>query len=165
VLAETPYINGPWYWQWAWRNMGLIQTLLFLASPLMLFLLALSLMEKEDANAKVRLVLLLLVASNFMMQIMAMMAEPASPSLIREIVASPTATSFYTDALRIQDLKDWMSRYHEAKLHLHSSTHPPGPILFYYGSVSLLGPYYGAYAGAFAIGFVSSLGEIGRAHV
>ncbi len=45
---------------------------------------------------------------------------------------SPIATSYYTDALRIDDLGTWLANFHTATLAKHSATHPPGPILYYW---------------------------------
>jgi hypothetical protein len=102
----------------------------------------------------------LLALSNFLLQALGMLADPRGIQLVREIVASPIATSYFTDAMGIQQPLEWLRHFDTAKLGLHSATHPPGPILFYYLFFKLLGPCAGALIGGCAVGLLASAGVL-----
>jgi hypothetical protein len=75
-----------------------------------------------------------LLVANFCLQLFSVLTDPRSPERIAQIVSSTNATSYFTDALSIQRLTEWMSHFDRAPLRGHTATHPPGPILFYYFS-------------------------------
>ena len=72
----------------------------------------------------------LLTAANLALQILGTVADPRGTGLIREIMLSPGATSYFNDALLINSLPDFLSHYHQATLTLHGLSHPAGPIVF-----------------------------------
>lgn len=146
-------MNGPKYWEWKWRSIGFFPALSHLILPFMLYCYAFY----SIGRAYNLVILVLLTVSNFLLQLSGIMAEPLySYKAIFHIVSNPITTSYYTDALKISDLNNWFEHFNSQQLELHSRTHPPGPILFYYATVKLFGTYYGAFAGAIIIGALGS---------
>jgi hypothetical protein len=70
------------------------------------------------------------------------------------------ATSYFNDALEIQTLIPWLTHFHEASLSLHSSTHPPGPILFYYLFIKVFGSAKAPFVAGCAVGLAGSTGVL-----
>lgn len=146
-------MNGPEYWEWNWRFVGFFPVLAYLILPFLLYCYSFYSIGKAHCIV----VLTLFTASNFLLQLSGIMAEPIySYKAIFHIVNNPFTISYYTDALKITDLNNWLGNFPLQQLELHSRTHPPGPILFYYATVKLFGTYYGAYAGAIIIGALGS---------
>lgn len=159
LLAHVQALYGPWYWKWLERDLGLARTLLYLAPPFAIFVIAWWLSEQSRfSDRSTALPLFLLMAANFGLQMMALLCIPAGFDRLAAIVTSPNATSYFTDALQISDLGAWLKNFHTAKLGLHSATHPPGPILYYYAWIQLLGPAKGAIAGGLGVGVIATLG-------
>jgi len=159
LLAHIDALYGPWYWKWLERDLGLARTLTFLAPPFAIFVLAWWLAEQSRfAQRSAALPIVLLMAANFGLQFMALLCIPQGFDRLAAIVVSPGATSYFTDAQQISDLVPWLRNFHEAKLGLHSATHPPGPILYYYFWLKLLGPSTGAVVGGLGVGVIATLG-------
>ena len=146
------------HWAWAWRNGSILKVAALLFAPFTLIAWVLWRIEKDPLPARPRLFLGLLALSNFLLQTLAMLANRQGVQRVREIVASPLATSYFDDAMAIQRPLEWLGHFHTAHLGLHSSTHPPGPILFYYLFFKLFGPAMGALIGGFAVGLLASAG-------
>lgn len=157
VLFQVDNVNGPWYWQWQWRGLKL-SYFLCLGLPLPIF--ALALVEIDKPNTRPGLVLGLLVLFNFLLQILSVVPEPEGIARLADFVISPHATSYFTDALDIDKIGPWLAQFHTASLNLHSETHPPGPILYFYGWQQLLGPWAAAFAGGAFLGLLGSLGIV-----
>jgi hypothetical protein len=103
----------------------------------------------------------LLVVANYGLQVLGLQAGLQGFGVIRDIVVSPDATGYFNDALAIDHLIPWLSHFHEMSLHIHSATHPPGPILFYYVFLRLFGQPAGAVLGGCAVGLMGSFGVLG----
>ena len=161
VLLELGPLNGipeMSKWEWPWRHLGVIKTALAFLAPFLAICWVVRRSEKNAARLRVWLLLTVLVLSNFGLQVGGVLADPRGFGLFEKIVASPKATSYYTDALAIGSVPQFLSAFHQLKLHNHASTHPPGPILFYYVFVQLFGPSAGALIGGCAVGLAGSLG-------
>jgi hypothetical protein len=158
ILLGVDFLSGPWYWRWPWRDLGILRTAALLALPLLPAALALREAERNDPRRDVRIPLALLMGTNFGLQLLGLFCHPAGMDRLARIVTSPVVTSYFTDAGKIGDLIPWMENYHTAALELHSSTHPPGPILYYFFWLKLLGPDLGARVGGIAIGLLATLG-------
>jgi hypothetical protein len=162
ILFEVGGVNGPWYWKWPWRNLGLPHVLAWMAVPMAAIAWGTARAERissgEQGRAATRRILALLTGFNFLLQLAGLAADSRFPGLLRQIVESPAATSYYGDALRITDTSGWLAQYATLRLGLHSATHPPGPILFYRFWIVLLGPEWAPGAGAVAIGILAALG-------
>ena len=154
--------NRAWTdWVWTWRDLGIFKTAgLCLPS----FLLIAWVLWREDRAAppplvpRLWLALLLLALANYLLQVLGMLADPRGIDLVRQIVSSSVATSYFTDAAAIQRPLEWLSHFQDAALNLHSMTHPPGPILFYYVFLRLFAPGPAALAGGCAVGLLASAG-------
>lgn len=171
ILKQAPLNGFPTliHWMWPWRDLPVFKTAVILIAPLMIIGWVLWRSEKDEALASSSQVrsskatpwglLSLLALSNFLLQVLAMVAEPRGIKLIGDIVRSPLATSYFTDATKIQSVVDWLRTFHQVHLGFHSSTHPPGPVLFYYLFVKLFGSN-AAQIGAYAVGLIGSLGVL-----
>ena len=156
VMLQIDAISGPSYWHRRWHDLDLARTFALLAIALPAVLVAMREGPLDATSVRARLLLLML--ASFALQVLGMLCDPDGFTRLQAIVLSPVATSYLTDALKITDLGTWLAGFHAATLELHSSTHPPGPILFYYGVRELVGETSAPIAGALAIGAVSTCG-------
>jgi len=157
LLLGIDGFNGPWYWRWPWRQPASAWPIVLLAIPLPAILVALRRTAAESTRTLRGRLLLLMVAS-FSLQMFGMLSYPESIDRLHALVTSPVATSYFTDAAKIEGLSHWLRNFHTAQLELHSSTHPPGPIVFYYVWLTLLGPVQSALCGALVIGLLAACG-------
>ena len=161
ILAEIDGFNGPWYWRWPWRDLGFVHVFVTLAPSFLSLAVALWLIERKTptpAPARIGTVVALLVATNYALQLLALLCNPRGFEFLHAIVVSPYATSYFGDAQAIGHLGEWLRAFHSARLGMHSATHPPGPILWYYAWLNALGPSASPLAGGLAIGAVAALG-------
>jgi hypothetical protein len=140
-----------------WRDLGILQTSAILFGPFPLIAWVLWRSEKDSPLSPSPLVALLVFAS-LALQALSMLADPRGLHLVQQIAASPGATSYFSDAVRIRSLAEWLQHFHEIPLGYHSVTHPPGPIVFYFVFFKLFGPSAGATLGGWAIGLLGSAG-------
>jgi hypothetical protein len=163
VVFQVSPLNGSariTHWEWPWRNdIGILRAALFLLLPFVCIGQMLWRLESH-LNLRVSIELGVLALGNFLLQVLGMLADPRGIGLVRQIVLSPSATSYYSDAARIRDLAGWLRLFDQLPLGFHSSTHPPGPVLFYYLFVKLFGAWRGALIGGLAVGGLGSLGVL-----
>jgi hypothetical protein len=105
----------------------------------------------------------MLTTACFLLQISGTLAHPRGIGLVKAIILSPGATSYFNDALRISELPisgmaHWLGGYHQANLVLHGQSHPPGPIVFCWLCIKLLGAERAAWFCGFALGLAGALG-------
>lgn len=162
VLQLTP-LNGSLRligWEWPWRgDVGIMDSLLLLAVPFAFISYALR-MAEQQRSLRVSLCLGLLAVGNLLMQIMGILTDRRGIGLVQQIVLSPITTSYFSDASQIHGLAQWFRHFDHARLAVHSSTHPPGPILFYYIFFKLFGSPTGAMIGGITVGCLASLGVL-----
>jgi hypothetical protein len=127
-----------------------------LASPLAALAWALRAGVEHTADVAARVSLLVIAC--FAWQVLAVLAYPEAFDRLQAIVSSPMATSYLTDALAVTDVRAWLAGFDHATLSLHSSTHPPGGVLFYLACVRLFGASAAPFAGALAIAALASCG-------
>jgi hypothetical protein len=151
-------------WEWPWRSFGVLRTAALLLAPLPLIAWVVWKAEGSISRSQARWFLALLVVANYGLQLLEVLVDRRGYALFIQIVTSPKATSYYTDALAIESLSHWLGTFHLQQLHNHAATHPPAPILFYYLFVKLLGPSAAALWGACVIGFIGSLGILVMYH-
>lgn len=156
ALLEVSPLNGL-YWTWDWRDLGVLATAAWMLPGLVPTAWVLWVL-RGAGPLRPRVLLAALAASCVLHQIFGILADPLGIRLILDIVASPLATSYYTDALSIHGSVDFLAGFHEASLQLHSSTHPPGPVLFYRFWIWILGPEAGTGAGAAVIAALAAAG-------
>ena len=147
----------PTSWIWTWRDLGILKTAALCLPP---FLLICWVLWRDERAVPLKLwtALALLVLSNYLLQLLSTLADPRGIGLVQQIVNSPVATSYFTDAAAIQRPLEWLSHFQDQNLGLHSVTHPPGPILFYYAFFKLFGVKSGAFIGGCVVGLLASLG-------
>lgn len=155
VILEALPSNGTAHWQ---QNSWL-RTAPALVPPLLLIVFLARYLETAAAAMKWP-ILGVLALSNFALQIQGILADPRGLKLISDIILSPNATSYFNDAVGIRDVSGWLSRYQHAVLSLHSTVHPPGPILFSWVFVQVFGVHPGALFTACAIGLIGSAGVV-----
>jgi len=154
-LNGFPRLTG---WEWPWRtDIELLRSIAFLLAPFALIDFVLRKAEGRSL-AHAWIYVGILTVGNFLMQAMAMLAEPEGFGLLQQIVQSPVATSYFTDAERIGGLAAWLRHFDQASLAFHSSTHPPGPVLFYFVFLKLFGAPLGSLIGGCVVGLLGSLG-------
>lgn len=158
TILHVDYVNGLPYWQWSWRHLGYLRTTLYLMLPLIPYGYALHKIETSKENKEAYRILTILAVSNFLFQVMGMAAEPQSLETIKSIIGSRRATSYFYDANQITGTASFLRDFHTLDLRAHSSTHPPGPILYYYGLIRVFGGNATSYIGGFGIAFIASLG-------
>lgn len=139
-----------------WRDLGILRTSAILLPPFPLIAWVLWRAEQETPRSP-WLLLGVLTAASFAMQALGILADPRGFELVHRIVVSP-ATSYFSDAINIRSLSEWLRHFHEIPLHFHSQTHPPGPILYYLAFVKLFGPETGATVGGWFVGLLASMG-------
>ena len=170
LIFQCSPLNGSWrlvYWIRPWRSdMSLLRTGAFLLLPFAAIAGVLFSAESRP-GLRIRRHLAILTVSNFLLQLLGIMADPlgkiAHPrglGFVGEIVLSPTTTSYFTDALRIRRLAGLLPYFDQLMLGLHSSTHPPGPILFFYPFARLFGSPTGATVSGVVTGGLGSLGVL-----
>jgi hypothetical protein len=167
VIYEWGPLNGFFSltkWEWPWQDLGIIQMGLALLAPFLLIVGVAWSVDRPASRVPMWFWLAALVIANFCFQLFSVLADPRGPERIMQIVSSANATSYFTDALTIQHLRDWLSHFDRATLHGHSATHPAGPIVFYYVFARLFGPDVGALLGGCAVGLVASIGIVVMYH-
>jgi hypothetical protein len=160
VAFQRSPLNGSLrltHWEWPWRDLGILHTALFLIVPFACIAYVLWKAESRP-DSRFSFDLWILALGNFLLQIMGILADSRGFGLIQQTVRSWSATSYFMDAARIQDLATWLHDFDRASLGFHSSTHPPGPILFYYPFFQLFDS--AALIGGCVVGCVGSLGVL-----
>jgi hypothetical protein len=160
VISRLEPLNGLQTltgWEWPWRSLGTLRVALLLAGPFVLIAATVRHSEASGVSRPWRPLLALVLAS-FLLQVLGVLADPRGLAVIGQVVAHRGITGYFTDATQITDLHEWLGRFHEIRLELHSRTHPPGPIVFYHAFVRVLGLEWGARLAGCAVGLVASLG-------
>jgi hypothetical protein len=165
VLAEVPGLNGPWYWKWNWRDLEVVRTLRLLAffsAPLLAYAYLLRRWSCQPAVAlsaheAARIVTgLAICAASF--PLAAVSALPRTWWSAVKIVRSDGATGYFTDAMKIASLSDFLANFATLARAPHSVTHPPGPILFWLLCIRLVGDRFAPLLGCLLIGLGVGLG-------
>lgn len=158
TILHIDYFNGLPYWQWPWRHLGYLRTTFYFMLPLFPYGYALYKTETFKDRNKAYKILGVLAVSNFLFQVIGMATESQFFETVKSIIASRRATSYFYDASQMTDAVAFLRDFHALDLRAHSSTHPPGPILYYYGLIRLFGADAAPYVGAFVIAFTASMG-------
>jgi len=162
VLYEWGQINGfpaLTLWGWPWQDLGSLQIGLALLAPFLLIAAVLWVAHRGEPRIPLWILLATLAAAQLAIEFFSVLADPRGLERISAIVSSANATGYFTDAQRIQHIRDWMAHFLPANLTGHAQTHPAGPILFYYVFVKLFGQD-GAFWGGCAVGLAASLGPL-----
>ena len=163
VIFEWGWINGFSRLAksgWPWQDLGTIPMGLALLAPFLLIAAVLWGADRDTPRVPLWFWLTALVVANFCLQLFSVLADPRGADRIPQIVMSESATSYFGDALNIHRLGEFLSHFDRAALHGHSTTHPAGPILFYYFFARMFSPEVGALLGGCSVGLIASLGII-----
>jgi hypothetical protein len=162
LFLELPGINGPSYWKWPWRSLDLINTLAVFAGPLLMIgaLGWLWSRTPPPSTSDARALAFGLFVCEVLLQWARVRAEPGTWTWLETLVQSREVTSYYTDALRIDDVGAFLRDFSWKRLEHHSSTHPPGPVLFYWLLLQLFEPGFAARAGGALIAILASSGVV-----
>ena len=160
VYQHTPWINGPWYWTWPWRRLDGFSLYASMFMGFIPFLSAQILYDKKVMSLWSSLSLIMI--SMFCMEVISMGMQSASFDYIRIIliVENPITTSYFTDALNVSNIQQFLSSFHENldSFHLHAKNKPPGFILYYVMMLFLFKePEIAALAGGIFIGLLATL--------
>jgi hypothetical protein len=161
AIAQWDLINEAWAntgWYWVWRDLGVAKTAALLLPALLLIMWAARTADRQTDAGRAWVWVTLLALANYLLQVGAMLCNPQGFEWLRAIVYSPMATSYFADARAIRQPIGWLSHFHQIGLGVHSSTHPPGPILFYYAFINIFGVARGALLGGCAVGLLGSAG-------
>jgi hypothetical protein len=167
VIYELGPLNGfasITKWGWPWQDLGTIQMGLALLAPFLLIVLVLWNSDRVMPRVPIWFWLAAVALAQFCLQLFSVLADPRGAERILQIVSSADATSYFTDALNIHNLRDWMSKFQQASLTGHSTSHPAGPILFYWVFATLFGKDAGAFLGGIAVGLIASFGVVVMYH-
>ena len=143
-----------------WRDLGIFHTAALLGLPFLLIVWVLWETEKGLSPKTTASFVGLLALASLSLEALATVANPKGLALVERIASNPVATSYYNDAIRIGDLSRWMPNFYHLQLHYHSSTHPPGPVLFYFLFCKMFSRASAAFYGGWAIGILASLGVV-----
>lgn len=162
LLTEVPYVNGPEYSRWRYRSFPLDRACAVFAGPLIVYAYLLRryvLVTRTAWSAShARFIVGGLVACSIMFQYASLHVDKRGRDLLPEIVTHPGATGYFSNAAEISDVRTFLEGFAHAKLHTHSKTHPPGPILYYYGFIQAFGPERAPWVAGTCIGVLASLG-------
>jgi 4-amino-4-deoxy-L-arabinose transferase-like glycosyltransferase len=141
VLLHAPNLNGPDYWQWAWRRVPPLLwygAMLVAAIPALLAVV-IHLCRGNSGFSPILLLMLAVVAMK--LASVAAVRPPTGANLIADIVKSPEVTSYFTDAAALGNFPGWLANYHEFLYFtgLHTQSKPPGPVLYWSGIIELFG--------------------------
>jgi hypothetical protein len=155
VEHNVDWVAGPWYWRWPWRRIDPVRVLsvmLVAAAPVFLaqwlYAKRLRAGRTERAAAVVPLLLVTLALAAMMLASAGVQKWPFHLKRIADVVTSPYATSYHTDAAQWMNdargpgLRELLRTYPQRTrdMHLHSRLRPPGPVLFHAMWIGLLGP-------------------------
>ena len=151
ILAHTPWLNGPWYWRWPWREPMLRAWPLYPAAALAAipFFLAQWLYAKR--NWRPRAVLALLMVTAFALMLVTAFCLPHHSRRIGLIVENTSITSYYFAASRLLTLPnlttaEWMAIFPDfmGEFPVHARFKPPGLILYFVAFIRILGDNFTA---------------------
>jgi len=148
LILKVDGLNGPYYWPRGWTSLPLLPAAAWLALPMLPFVAALYPIERRPERRPLPPLALLALAS-VGLQLGALFAHGGGLARLAAIVASPLATSYYSEASVIQAPLTWLAQFHQAQLGLHSSAIALGAVLalavFFAWNLLALGAFLGAY--------------------
>jgi hypothetical protein len=160
VTQHFEWVNGAPYWRWAWRQLAWSRALPVTLLGLVPF--ALGQWAYERAPSRVGLALAAVAVSAFALQLLLLgiASDPFSLERMPGIIRSADASSYFTDAQAIGHTSDLLARYPQLlpKLHSHTLTKPPGPVLTYTALLAVFpDPKLAAQAGGVLIALAAAL--------
>ncbi len=171
LFSKAGWINGPPWWKWGYRGRDWrIPLVAMLGATLPLLYLVLGQLRARgltDSGAlphrlppriDTALRLAGLGAALFAFQIIAIALDTYGLERLTKIITSAWCTSYYTDALTIDALRDYLGSYATQERSLHSITHPPGAIIYYWVFTRIFTGDFAALFGGLTLAAIVSLG-------
>jgi hypothetical protein len=147
VFLHLPGVNGPDYWEWAWQRLDAPRAFAFTALAALPFFAGQYVRSRRPRD--LRLALLLVSLSMFLLEIVCagLYSRPFGLARVPEIIESPLATSYYSVAASLsggphaRHALEILRAFPDLtpSLPYHATTKPPGPVLFHYALIKLLG--------------------------
>jgi hypothetical protein len=134
LAADWPW-GVPGEWQWQRRVIELPRWWMPLAPSMALIAFSLWLVRRVRRGAKAAAIWALpLVLLAFMLQLSTLAIAPASTVRAGAVILSPVATTYFTEAAKISDLRQFLGDYANRMraFSQHAQTYPPGPIVFFW---------------------------------
>ena len=156
IAAHLPGFNGPFYWKRGYTDVSAVSFALYLAiAGGVIYWVN----HRLASGNRLRSAILALTLVHFGLAVAFMGETERSLETVQWRVQHPDITSYHTEALKIEDVGDWVSSYVERLPTMigHTQTHPPAPILYFYFWNQALGPNGSALWGGIFIGFLASL--------
>jgi len=153
-VSKLPLGNSQWTWNYVSRPLDSSYYFPLLAVLFLGVILFLALRLK--INEKFYLPLLVVAVFVLLISFVGVGLDQPSSTWLDKTIRHSGVTSYFSDAQKINNLGEFLHQYPKLipSLEMHSQTHPPGPIVFFYGSIKLsqitgnsFNPaLYGAYA-------------------
>jgi hypothetical protein len=142
LLLHAPGLNGPFYWQWQWRELPLARTILVTLLCVLPALTGQVAFHFRRIGVATTLVLTALTVVLLQLGLSGINTPVFDLTRIGAIVVDPGATTYFTDAAKLVDHESVLASYPElleTQLMFHSRTKPPGPVVFYVALIRWLG--------------------------
>jgi hypothetical protein len=148
VSRHTQGVNGPEYWNWSWRRLGIFPLYATTLAALAPLIAGVILAERNRIGHRAALALFMLTTLG--MELAAISAQPPYGfQRLIDIVRNPVNTSYYTTATFVKDVPvfghdSWLYLFpgllaDEFSIMVHARFKPPGLMLFYYTLIQLFG--------------------------
>ena len=139
TVLHAAGLNGPRYWRWTWRELDprvVFPLVIAAAAP---FFAARALFRRQAAP--VAACLALMAAGVVAVSAAALSVQPSGLARFHAVIESPGVTGYFTDAEALVATPGWLATYPARlwRLHTHSRTKPPGPVVFHAVLIRLLG--------------------------
>lgn len=160
VTQHFVWINGAPYWRWAWRQLEWTRALPVTLLGLIPFALGQLAFERAPARAGRALAAVTVSAFALQLLLLGIASTPFSLARMSGIIRSADASSYFTDAQAVGRSADLLARYPQIlpKLHSHSLTKPPGPVLTYTALLAIFpDPEMAAQAGGVLIALAAAM--------
>lgn len=122
-------------WQWQHAAVARVRWWMPVAPAIALTVFAVWLLRRARREARVSAAWgLAFVLLAFILQLSTLAMAPASTVSAGAVILSPVATTYFTEAAKVPDLREFLRDYANRMrtFSQHAQTYPPGPILFFW---------------------------------
>jgi len=165
VFLHVRATNGPWYFKWSWQRLDSLRAFGVMLLGALPFFAGQMVYQRWRS---LRAALLLAALSTFLLSLggTTMYRQPVGLWHIAHRVESPFITSYFTVAARFAEgaqaksLREVLANYPDLMptFPFHALTKLPGPVLFYFALIKLLGAGAAPLAGGLLVGALAALG-------
>ena len=139
VYFQAEGFNGPFYWKWNYSDASILPFLGLVSLAGVGIFCAQRLFSADRPKIGLALIVLVLVQVFLSFSFLALTED--SFETLESRVKHPDITSYYTEARKIEHPLEWLDGYHRRLRSMvgHTQTHPPGPILYYFFWLAVIG--------------------------